>query len=108
MVCNGTIDHSVENLHLGNIQSQLMQEKSTTVDLTSEHVRAARALLKWTQEELAQRSGVGVTTINLWENDKTRPSRETRDQIFVAFVSADIEFWNGGNPGVRLIRNREG
>ena len=50
----------------------------------------------------------GVTTINLWENDQTRPSRETRDQIFVAFVSADIEFWNGGNPGVRLIRNREG
>lgn len=83
-----------------------MQEKSLDFDLRSEHVRAARALLKWTQEDLAQRSGVGVTTINMWENDKTRPSRETKDQIFVAFVEAGIEFWNGGNPGVRLIRDR--
>ena len=83
-----------------------MQEKSAHVDLSSEHVRAARALLKWTQEDLAQRSGVGVTTINMWENDKTRPSRETKDQIFLVFVDAGVEFWNGGNPGVRLMRNR--
>ncbi len=78
------------------------------IDLAAEHVRAARALLKWTQEDLANRSNVTGNTINLWETGKVRPTEETKAQVRQAFEEAGIEFLNGGNPGVRLIRNREG
>jgi DNA-binding XRE family transcriptional regulator len=79
-----------------------------TVDLTVEHVRAARGLLKWTQDELASRAGVTITTISYWENERVKPSEETKIQVRRAFEEAGIEFANGGNPGVRLMRNREG
>lgn len=35
--------------------------------LTPEQCRAARGLLRWTQAELARRSGVGCTTIRSFE-----------------------------------------
>ncbi len=73
--------------------------------ITAEHVRAARGLLKWTQEELAQRANVTATTINNWENERTVPSEATRALVRHAFESAGIAFANGGNPGVRLIRD---
>ena len=79
-----------------------------TVDLTVEHVRAARGLLKWTQDELASRAGVTITTISYWVNERVKPSEETKIQVRRAFEEAGIEFANGGNPGVRLMRNREG
>jgi len=77
-------------------------------DLSVEHVRAARGLLKWTQDELASRAGVSGMTINFWENERVKPSDETKLLVRRAFEEAGIEFLNGGNPGVRLIRNREG
>ena len=78
------------------------------IDLTVGHVRAARGLLKWTQEELANRAGVALATIGFWETEKVRPSEETKEQVRRAFEEAGIEFLNGGNPGVRLMRDREG
>jgi DNA-binding XRE family transcriptional regulator len=78
------------------------------IDLTVGHVRAARGLLKWTQEELANRAGVALATIGFWETEKVRPSEETKEQVRRAFEEAGIEFLNGGNPGVRLMRNTEG
>ncbi len=78
------------------------------IDLTVEHVRAARALLKWTQEELASRAGVAIATVSFWETERVRPTEETKIQVRRAFEEAGIEFANGGNPGVRLMRNREG
>ena len=73
-------------------------------ELSVEHVRAARALLKWTQEELAQRSGVTPNTINFWENERTRPSEETKLQVRRAFEQAGIVFSNGKNPSMQLFR----
>jgi len=77
------------------------------VDLLVEHVRAARALLKWTQEELASRAGVAVATVSFWETERVKPSEETKILVLQAFEQAGIEFYNGGQPGVRLMRNRE-
>ncbi len=79
-----------------------------SIDLTVEHVRAARGLLKWSQDELASRAGVTGTTINFWENERVKPSEDTKLLVRRAFEEAGIEFLNGGNPGVRLIRIREG
>ena len=79
-----------------------------SIDLTVEHVRAARALLKWSQDDLAITAGVAKNTINLWETGRVRPTDETKAQVRQALEQAGIEFANGGNPGVRLMRNREG
>lgn len=81
-----------------------MQEKSEPVGISAEHVRAARGLLKWTQEELARLSGVAAPTINLWENGKSRPTELTRQQVRLAFEKAGVEFTNGDNPGVKWRR----
>jgi DNA-binding XRE family transcriptional regulator len=48
-------------------------KKKMVKTITAEHVRAARGLLKWTQEELAQRANVTATTINNWENERPFP-----------------------------------
>ena len=42
--------------------------------ITPAQCRAARGLLKWTQEELAVRSGVGAPAIINFEGGKTSPA----------------------------------
>ena len=77
--------------------------------ITPAQCRAARALLKWKQEDLAQRADVGVSTIRTYEVEKTTPHRSTLKAIQAAFEAAGIEFlydgetptMNGGQ-GVRL------
>jgi DNA-binding Xre family transcriptional regulator len=43
--------------------------------LSSEQCRAARALLDWTQEELAERAGVSRSTVRGFENGQHEPHR---------------------------------
>ena len=73
-------------------------------DLTSEHVRAARALLRWEQKILAGKSGVSLPTIGRLEMQpgKLWAYKETAASIMAALECAGIEFTNGGEPGVRL------
>lgn len=73
-------------------------------DLTSEHVRAARALLRWGQEDLAKASGVSLPTIGRLEMQPGRLSayKQTVVAIRAGLERAGIEFTNGGTPGVRL------
>ena len=67
--------------------------------------RAARGLLKWTQPRLAQESGVGLSTINRYENE-TRPPRKTAvirlqstfERAGLIFLFADP----AGGIGVRI------
>ncbi len=87
---------------------RIAKKKMALVELTSTHVRAARALLRWNQEDLASRCAVSPATINYWENDKVIPTAETKTKVRRVFEEAGVEFLNGGNPGVRLIRTREG
>lgn len=72
--------------------------------LTPAQCRAARGLLDWTQQELADKAGVGVVTIRLLEAGQTIPRRATLRVIQNAFESADVELIsaNGGGAGVRL------
>jgi transcriptional regulator with XRE-family HTH domain len=66
--------------------------------------RAARALLDWSQQELAVRAGVGIVTIRQLEADVHEPRRATLDVVRRALETAGIEFIdeNGGGVGVRL------
>jgi transcriptional regulator with XRE-family HTH domain len=76
--------------------------------VTAAQCRAARGLLDWSQQDLADRAGVGIVTVRQLEGGLTHPRRATLDVIRRALESADVEFIdeNGGGPGVRL-RNRQ-
>jgi transcriptional regulator with XRE-family HTH domain len=74
--------------------------------MTSEHVRAARMLLRWEQKELAAKSGVSLPTIKRLE---ARPGvlnayPDTIATIRKTFEDEGIEFFNGSAPGARLHR----
>jgi ribosome-binding protein aMBF1 (putative translation factor) len=74
--------------------------------LTSAQIRAARALLRWSAEDLAQESSIGVTTIRRAEltDDKTSMTAANDLAVRRALELAGVEFIdeNGGGPGVRL------
>lgn len=77
-------------------------------DLTPQHMKAARALLDWNQSKLAEACGLGPTTIKRYEsNGLGKASLENIELISSAFESEGIEFFNGGEPGVRLRRKAE-
>src|SRR5262249_46367793 len=70
--------------------------------------RAARGLLAWSQQELAQKAGVGVVTVHQLEAGTSKPRRATLEVIQQAFERAGVEFINenGGGPGLRLRRRQ--
>ena len=72
--------------------------------ITPEQCRAARGLLDWGQQELADRAAVGVVTVRLFEAGGHTPRRSSLHVIRQAFESAGVDFIdaNGGGPGVRL------
>ena len=73
--------------------------------LTPEHVKAARAFLKWSAGDLAQYCEIGVATVRLMESGgKVRDS--SRAAIMNALESHGIVFKNGGEPGVVLTKFR--
>jgi transcriptional regulator with XRE-family HTH domain len=70
--------------------------------------RAARGLLDWSQQELADQAGVGIVTVRQVEAGIHQPRRATLEVIRRAFERAGVEFIdeNGGGPGVRLRRRQ--
>jgi transcriptional regulator with XRE-family HTH domain len=77
--------------------------------LSSELVRAARALLRWEQKELAEASGVSLPTVKRLEASPGLLSAHgpTVAALQRAFEDAGLEFIpeNGGGAGIRF-RNR--
>ena len=71
-------------------------------------VKAARALLNWSQEQLAGAAGISIPTIKRLEaQDGLLGGRaETAMRILDSMRAAGVEFIdeNGGGPGVRLRR----
>jgi hypothetical protein len=81
--------------------------------LTSFQIKAARALVKWSAEDLAQHSAVSLRTIRRAELAERHPSMTVPNDLAIrrAFEAAGVEFIdeNGGGPGVRLRkRQRKG
>jgi predicted transcriptional regulator len=75
-----------------------------------EQSRAARGLLDWSQQDLAEKAAVGVVTVRQLEAGTHKPRRATLDVIRRAFESGGVEFIddNGGGAGVRLKKRPEG
>jgi hypothetical protein len=78
----------------------------STRPLISAQIRAARALLRWSAEDLAQRSALSVATIRRAELRADETSMTVANNLAVrhALEAAGVEFidQNGGGPGVRL------
>jgi transcriptional regulator with XRE-family HTH domain len=74
-------------------------------------IKAARALLDWSQEQLAAEAEVSIPTIKRLEaQDGPLGGRsETGGKIRLALEAAGIEFIdeNGGGPGVRLRKRQQ-
>jgi predicted transcriptional regulator len=72
-------------------------------------IKAARALLAWSQEELAVHSGVSTPTIKRLEaaDGLFGGSLQTGEKILSALRTAGVVFIaeNGGGPGVRLRKS---
>ena len=79
--------------------------------LTSAQIRAARALLRWSAEDLTRESTVGVTTIRRAELAEGETSMTAANELAVrrTLEAEGVEFIeaNGDGPGVRL-RTRPG
>lgn len=76
---------------------------------SAEQLRAARALLDWSQDQLAEKSGVGVATVRRLEGQsgRLRTYSETLWRLQSALEAAGIIFisdTDGLGPGVRLAR----
>jgi len=78
-------------------------------NLTPAQARAARALLGWSQKDLAARAGVAEPTVTQFERGARNPSRAVAWAMRSAFEAGGVEFIAagagssaGGGEGVRL------
>src|SRR5260370_19100239 len=75
--------------------------------ITSRQVRAARALLGWTQEMLADKAVIALTALKRLESDPLKVREDTRHRVRRALQAAGIAFVDlDHGEGVMLIRNR--
>ena len=77
--------------------------------LTGSQMRAARSLLRWTAQTLADRSGVSYAVIQRAESQDGLPGMRTHNLAAIkdALEAGGVEFIAGsysgdGGPGVRL------
>jgi len=65
---------------------------------------AARSLLNWSQEELAQRAGIGESTYSDFERGERASSEQTYRRIYECFLRAGVRF---PVDGVLLVRSTD-
>ena len=80
--------------------------------ITTEQIRGARAMLRWSAKQLSERSGVSLPTVQRMEGERG-PLRSSAGNVLkvqraledagVIFIDADEE-----GPGVRLKANQAG
>jgi transcriptional regulator with XRE-family HTH domain len=78
--------------------------------MDSKQSRAARGLLKWSQRKLADESGVGLSTVAEFENDKRDPWPDNLAAMRRALDTAGVEFIpakSGKGVGVRLREDQQ-
>ncbi|TPL01367.1 helix-turn-helix transcriptional regulator [Mesorhizobium sp. B2-4-14] len=72
--------------------------------ITVGQLRAARGLIGWSQQDLAEKADVGRATVADFEAGKRVPYATTLARIEETLIAAGVEFIpeNGGGAGVRL------
>jgi transcriptional regulator with XRE-family HTH domain len=83
--------------------------KMSPKPLTSAQIRAARALIRWSAEDLARETTLSVTTVRRAELTIGETSLTSANDRAIrwALEAAGVEFIdaNGGGPGVRLKKS---
>lgn len=75
--------------------------------VTSRQIRAARALLGWSQQVLADRSLVAINTVRAIERALPHPKEDTIEAVCRALEKAGISFSTGPNSeGVEIKRTK--
>jgi len=69
-----------------------MPPSSPNIELTPKHVRAARALLAWSQQNLAKSAGVATSTIADFERGRRTPVANNAQAIRDALEAAGVNF----------------
>jgi transcriptional regulator with XRE-family HTH domain len=89
---------------------RMTSSEKNDVVVSPEQSRAARALLNWSREELAEASGVSRPTLTDFETKKRTPYGRTLADIRRALEAAGIELIpeNGGGAGVRFRLRADG
>lgn len=83
-----------------------MAPSSPPTELTPKHVRAARALLAWSQQDLAKAAGVATSTVADFERGKRTPVANNAQAIRGALEGAGIQFRPTGavvGPAVPIL-----
>lgn len=72
--------------------------------ITPAQSRAARALIEWSQEDLASATALGLSTVRDFEKGRRNPIPTNLNVMRTALEKAGVEFIpeNGGGAGVRL------
>jgi len=78
--------------------------------MTPAQSRAARALIEWSQEELAKAAHLGLSTIRDFEKGRRIPSHNNLLGLRTALEAAGVLFIpeNGAGAGVRLAKRGGG
>lgn len=82
----------------------------TATMITAKQIRAARALLAWSQQDLATSANLSLAVVNNVEREAVDSRRSTLEKIQGAFEAAGVEFLSDrqnspdGGIGVRLHR----
>ena len=70
------------------------------MEISPRQCRAARGLLDWTQDTLANKAGVSLKTVQDFEGERRKPIKVVRASIKQAFEQAGVEFFL--QDGLRL------
>ena len=63
------------------------------MSITTAQIRGARGILNWSQQDLAQRTGISATSIGAIENGQTTPRASTLETIRATFERNSIELF---------------
>jgi transcriptional regulator with XRE-family HTH domain len=88
-----------------------VMKRESILKVSIRQIKAARALLAWSQEELASAAAISIPTIKRLEAQEGALGgrEETVSKIQSALEDAGIQFIeeNGGGPGVRLRKRQQ-
>ena len=79
---------------------------SSSNDLIPKHVRAARALLAWSQQDLAKHAGLATSTVADFERGQRTPIADNAQAMRSALEAAGIRFLPTGaviGPAIPLV-----
>ncbi len=83
------------------------------MSITTAQIRGARGILNWSQQDLAQRTGISATSIGAIENGQTTPRASTLETIRKTLENAGMEFLGldgvrSRNSDVRVFTGQQG